>query len=124
MSDILMKGTEPIGQVSDLTADNVEYSSGVSVKQKIDNILTEIPLSSNTDFTYSEQYKFWQSNQSLSAILNGKTLVGIVVYSVLANAVINCVKDVFGKLSVSGIDVSTMTPTTSSQGFVVSLFVK
>lgn len=36
MSDILMKGTEPIGQVSDLTADNVEYSSGVSVKQKLD----------------------------------------------------------------------------------------
>lgn len=39
MSDILMKGTEPIGQVADLTADNVEYSSGVSVKQKIDNLL-------------------------------------------------------------------------------------
>lgn len=37
MSDILMKGTEPIGQVSDLTADNVEYSAGVSVKQKIDD---------------------------------------------------------------------------------------
>lgn len=36
MSDILMQGTEPIGQVSDLTADNVEYSSGVSVKDKID----------------------------------------------------------------------------------------
>lgn len=38
MSDILMKGTEPIGQVSDLTADNVEYSSGVSVKQAIENV--------------------------------------------------------------------------------------
>lgn len=38
MSDILMKGTEPIGQVSDLTADNVEYSSGVSVKNKIDRM--------------------------------------------------------------------------------------
>ena len=36
MSDILMKGTEPIGQVADLTADNVEYSSGVSVKDKLD----------------------------------------------------------------------------------------
>ena len=35
MSDILMKGTEPIGQVSDLTADNVEYSSGVSVKDML-----------------------------------------------------------------------------------------
>lgn len=40
MSDILMKGTEPIGQVSDLTADNVEYSSGVSVKDKIDAMNT------------------------------------------------------------------------------------
>lgn len=39
MSDILMKGTEPIGQVCDLTADNVEYSSGVSVKIKIDSKL-------------------------------------------------------------------------------------
>lgn len=38
MSDILMKGTEPIGQVSDITADNVEYSSGVSVKDKIDSL--------------------------------------------------------------------------------------
>lgn len=38
MSDILMKGTEPIGQVSDLTADNIEYSEGVSVKQKIDDV--------------------------------------------------------------------------------------
>ena len=38
MSDILMKGTEPIGQVADLTADNVEYSSGVSVKEKIDDM--------------------------------------------------------------------------------------
>lgn len=37
MSDILMKGTEPIGQVSGLTADNVEYSSGVSVKDALDN---------------------------------------------------------------------------------------
>ena len=36
MSDILMKGTEPIGQVCDLTADNVEYSSGVSVKDMLD----------------------------------------------------------------------------------------
>lgn len=45
MSDILMKGTEPIGQVSDLTADNVEYASGVSVKEKIDSM--------ETDYTYN-----------------------------------------------------------------------
>lgn len=38
MSNILMCGTEPIGQVAGLTADNVEYSEGVSVKDKIDNL--------------------------------------------------------------------------------------
>lgn len=39
MSNILMCGNEPLGQVSDLTADNIEYSEGVSVKQKIDGMI-------------------------------------------------------------------------------------
>lgn len=38
MSDILMKGTEPIGQVGDIPAENVVYTEGVSVKDKLDSI--------------------------------------------------------------------------------------
>ena len=44
MSNILMCGTDPVGQVCDITADNVEYSSGVSVKDKLDTITNELDL--------------------------------------------------------------------------------
>lgn len=47
MSNILMNGTEPIGQVAGLTADNVEYSEGVSVAEMI----KVIPLTENISYT-------------------------------------------------------------------------
>lgn len=106
------------------TAAGSKYDANTSVKDKIDNLITEIQLTSAADFTYASQYKFWQSNNLVSQILNGKTLIGTVISSGLANVVMSCVKDGFGKLSVSGIDVSSMTATTDQQGFTVSLFVK
>lgn len=52
MSNILMNGTEPIGQVAGLTADNVEYSEGVSVKDKIDGTPEIITNANGTAYKF------------------------------------------------------------------------
>ena len=84
MSDILMKGTEPIGQVSDLTADNVEYSAGVSVKQKIDeleahntNAQSAVSLSNNVTVTVEAPKDCYLTIRST----NNDTLVAVYLYN-------------------------------------------
>lgn len=74
MSDILMKGTEPIGQVSDLTADNVEYSSGVSVKDKIDEA-----LGGATTLLNQQQLSLTETSYPLSAEVNTFRFVIITI---------------------------------------------
>lgn len=73
MSDILMKGTEPIGQVSDLTADNVEYSSGVSVKDKIDsdNTKTDVAVTSLVSGVTVDLNKSCKIGKTLYLIVKG-----------------------------------------------------
>lgn len=74
MSDILMKGTEPIGQVSDITADNVEYSTGVSVKNKIEAVDSRTQLYFKDITTTTDNYGYIQLgsiyNLSVWAITN------------------------------------------------------
>lgn len=82
MSDILMKGTEPIGQVSDLTADNVEYSSGVSVKDKIDDTLVEDIASL---ISWNSTYNIWAT--ATGALQRpGYNLVGVQVIATNTNS--------------------------------------
>ena len=111
MSDILMKGTEPIGQVSDLTADNVEYSSRVSVKDMLDTKV--IP---NSTFTYNANITNGATNSSVIRIGN---LIKISMASITTSGNINANYALISNLPADAYSFSTGVITINRGGTMI-----
>ena len=123
MSDILMKGTEPIGQVSDLTADNVEYSSGVSIKAQIDKKAGKVIINTlgKSSFSYDSSAKYFYSNNPITYYYGTRKVLAMTVrpsyIATCATAFLNS----NNVICVSGITFPNLEPLTSTSDFSVAI---
>lgn len=109
MSDILMKGTEPIGQVAGLTADNVEYSEGVSVKSVLD--VQEITTANLSAFADSTKIKIFQMDKFVQISFNGaKVASNVGRYGELIKSLPTNIQNVYASNYVAKLTSGTTTP--------------
>ena len=100
-----------IALTSDLTADTVSYSSGVSVKTQIDKKggkITEVNLQ-HTSFTYDSSSKMWVSNNPFSYYYGTRKIYSIDVKPGYAATVANAFITDTGYIGVVGIATTTMS---------------
>lgn len=79
---------------------------------------------SDSDFTYDDTYKFWNSNQTITEILQGKALIGFTPYPNYAAMLISAYNNNFGRLTVTTFNTTTGTVGTSSEGFILDVLVR